>query len=291
MATNRSTSGFNLLWLGVIGAVIATAGYIYFYQVQPLASPWNDAVLNFGVSLAAGIGAAIATGIWRQFKPTDRPRSVWLHLALGLWAWTAAEVAWALYALAGSEPPVPSWADAFWMIGYVLFTAALLYQYRLVFHPSPNKERWYTIGIVAGVLVITLLATVVLRQLISTEEPWLTTCINVFYPFGDLAVAVAALILVRAFGWGVWGRPWIALLVFTFADTLYAWLEVTGLYSYLSEQGNPLSMAADVVYFVAYLVMALGCYSTLLLLRHGPRLRSSSPETQLAGRDSEGTAR
>jgi len=291
MATNRSKSGFNPLGFGVIGAVIATAGYIYFYQVQPLASPWNDAVLNFGTSIPAGIGAAIATWIWRQFKPTDRPRAVWLHLALGLWAWTAAEVAWACYALPGAEPPVPSWADAFWMVGYMLFTAALLYQYRPVFHSTPGKERWTIIGVVAAVLVISLLTTIVLRQLISTEEPWLTTYINVFYPFGDLAVAVAALILVRAFGWGLWGRPWIALLAFTFADALYAWLTITGLYSYLSEQGNPLSMVSDVVYFDAYLVMMLGCYSILLLLRHGPRLRSSSSELRTANRNGEGTAR
>lgn len=290
MATNRSTGRFNLLWLGVIGAVIATAGYFYFYQMQPLASPWNDAILNFGVSVAAGIGAAIATWIWRQFKPTDRPRAVWLHLALGLWTWTAGEAAWAIYALAGSEPPVPSWADALWMAGYALFIAALLYQYRLVFHPTPTKERWIISGVVVAVLIISLFTTLVLRQLVSTEEAWLATFINVFYPFGDLAVAVAALILVRAFGWGLWGRPWIALLVFTFADTLYAWLIITGLYAYLSDQGNPLSMVADIVYFDAYLIMALGCYSTLLLLRHGPHLRAPSSETPLAGSNSKGIA-
>ena len=289
MATNRSKSGFNPLWFGVIGAVVATAGYIYFYQVQPLASPWNDAVLNFSYCIAAGIGAAIATRIWRQFKPTDAPRAVWLHLSLALWTWTAAEAAWACYALLGTEPPVPSLADAFWMVGYVLLTAALLYQYRPVFHPTPDKERWTIIGVVAAVLVISLLTTLVLRQLVSTEEPWLTTYVNVFYPFGDLAAAVAALILVRAFGWGLWGRPWIALLVFTFSDALYAWLTTTGVYSYLSEQGNLLSMVTDVVYFDAYLIMALACYSQLLLLRHGSRLRSSSFDMQTANGDGEGT--
>lgn len=289
MITNRSKSGFNPLWFGAIGAVIATAGYIYFYQAQPLASPWNDAVLNFGTSIAAGAGAAIATWIWWQFKPTDHPRAVWLHLALGLWAWTAGEVVWACYALIGIDLQAPSLADFFWMIGFVVFIPALLYQYRLVFRSTRRQERLVMIGVVVAVLVGSLLGTVVLRQLVSAEEPWLTTYINVFYPFGDLAVAVAALILVRAFGWGLWGRPWIALLVFTFSDALYAWLTLTGLYSYLSEQGNPLSMVCDVVYFDGYLVMMLGCYSILLLLHHGPRLRPSSSKIQTANRDSGGS--
>lgn len=277
MTTNEAKGGINPLWFGVIGAIIVTTGYIYIYQAQPLASPWNDIILNFSYTIAAGLGAVIVSSIWQQFTPSDRPRLVWRYLALSLWVWTAGETAWACYyLLAGAEPPVPSWADFFWLAGYVFFTAALLYQYRLVFQTTRSQERRWVLGIVIATLVVTLLGTTILRQLIDTEEPWLSTCINVFYPIGDLAVAVVALMLVRTFGWGLWGRPWIALLVFTFSDALYAWLELSGIYSFLSAEGNPLSMACDVIYFGAYLVMALACYSQLLLLKYGPRLHPSS---------------
>jgi hypothetical protein len=61
---------------------------------------------------------------------------------------------------------------------------------------------------------------------------------------------------------------------------LYAWLEISGVYSFLVEGGNPLSLMADVVYFEAYLIVALACYSQWLLLKYGPFWRRPIAEAQ-----------
>lgn len=257
--------------LSVLAALIATALYIYIYQMQPLPLPWNDTVLNFSYCFAAGSGALLATLIWRRFAPADRPRRVWGNLALGLWMWTVAEAAWAAYVVIYGEAPGVSVADVLWFAGYVFFAAALLHQYLLLFRPSLRRALLVLAAVTVGVLLISLLFTGLAMQSADSDKPWLETYVAIFYPLGDLAVAAAALYLVRTFGWGLWGRPWLALLVFTVSDALYAWLEITGLYNAISASGNLGSMVVDVLYFAAYLVMALACYWQWRLLKYGPQ--------------------
>lgn len=256
--------------LSVPVVLIAMALYIYIYQMQPLPSPWNDTVLSFSYCFAAGSGALLATLIWRRFAPTDRPRPVWGNLALGLWMWTVAEAVWVTYVLIYGEAPGVSVADVLWLGGYGFFAAALVHQYLLLFRPG-SRQMWVIVPVVTvGVLLITLLFTGLAMQSADSDKTWPEMYVAIFYPFGDLAVAAAALYLVRTFGRGLWGRPWLALLVFTISDALYAWLEITGLYSAISTRGNLGSMVVDVIYFAAYLVMALACYRQWHLLKYGP---------------------
>lgn len=255
--------------LSVLVALIATALYIYIYQMQPLPSPWNDVILNSSYCFAAGSGALLATLIWRCFAPTDRPRPVWGNLALGLWMWTAAETVWAAYVLMYGDAPGVSVADVLWFAGYGFFAAALAHQHLLLFRPSPRRTLLVLAAVTVSVLLISLLFTGLAMQT-ADSKTWPETYVAICYPFGDLAVAVAALYLVRTFGWGLWGRPWLALLVFTISDALYAWLEVTGVYTAFSQSGNVGSLMVDVIYFAAYLVMALACYWQWRLLKYGP---------------------
>lgn len=269
----------NPVQLGLLGVLAVTAAYLYIYQAQPLGTGtwgeavfnWNDVVLNLSYGFAAGLGAVAATLIWRHFEPSDRPRATWGYFALALWAWTAAEIVWALYALRlGDEMPTLTPADIFWFIGYGFFAAALLHQYRLIFHPTRAREGWAVVGGTLVVLLASLIAAAATRQLVDVETTWPETYVTIFYPLGDLAVVLAALALVRTFGWGLWGRTWLGLLVFAASDALYAVLEITGVYSALSASGDPLSLLADVVYFAAYLLVALVCYAQWRLLKYGP---------------------
>ncbi len=95
--------------------------------------------------------------------------------------------------------------------------------------------------------------------------------LNSFYPAADLVLALLALWLVNHFTGGAFSRPWLGLLAFAFADLLYAWIEISGLYSWSVDQSNLLSTAADVVYLGAYLLLGLGILSHWVFLKYGLR--------------------
>jgi hypothetical protein len=70
---------------------------------------------------------------------------------------------------------------------------------------------------------------------------------------------------------GAFSRPWLGLLAFAFADFLYAWAEISGVYSWGINQANLLSTITDVAYLGAYLILGLGVLSHWVFLRYGLR--------------------
>lgn len=73
---------------------------------------------SFMVSPLAALTAILATHLWRQMKSGAQSRILWGGLFLGWLCWAIAESLWAAYSLAG-EDPYPSWADLFFLAGYV----------------------------------------------------------------------------------------------------------------------------------------------------------------------------
>jgi hypothetical protein len=271
MPVRRSTL---YLWLVCLAAAVTVAAYIYFYVGQPLSGQWNDVMEALLICLAAISSAVAATFTWRHFPAADRgPRNVWGNFALAFWFWAGAEAIILGYLLLGIEPPLLTAADVLWMAGYIFFGGALIHQYHLVYRSSRTQETAVALGVAAAVFVVSLAVTALVIALIPSEKTWLEMFVSILYPFLDLAVGLAALRLVYVFGGRLWSRPWFGLFVFALADGFYAWLVVAGIYDYFVATGNPLSLAADVLYLAAYLVVTIACYSQLLLLRFGlPRL-------------------
>jgi hypothetical protein len=257
--------------LSTVAIIILTTVYVLLYQFQPLPVEWNNAILNFSFAVAAGLGALAATLTWRQFQPGEMPRRIWGFFALAMWGWASAEVIWGIYALLMEEVPEVTLADVPWVGSFALFAISFLLQFRLIFATSPSQERKWLAGATGGVLLAALAGTWLLRAFGGeTEQTWSETYLAVFYPCADLALALAAIKLGRVFGRGMWGRAWMGLLVMVGADLLYSFLTFSGLYAQSAENGNPLSLIADTLYFDAYLLLALACYTQYLLLRHGP---------------------
>lgn len=269
MSSSNAHSRFFLYSL--IGIVVVTIAYVLVYQFQPLPGSWNDTILNFSYSVAAGLGALAATLVWKQFQPGEMPRRVWGFFALGLWGWTLGETLWAIFAVTMDEVPDLSLADLPWVGAYVFFAISFFLQFRLIYGVRRAAERKLLIlGLCVSVLGA-LLGTLLMRGLGGeTEQTWLETYVAVFYPLADLVLVIAAVKLWRVFGRGMWGRAWIGLLVMAIADLLYSFLTFSGLYAQSASDGNPLSLLADTLYFDSYLLLAVACYAQYLLLRHGP---------------------
>jgi hypothetical protein len=270
------------LWLALAGAGVIVAVYIYLYVGQPLPGSWNETLEFFLTALVALSSAVTATLIWRHFPEADRGlRRVWGTFALGFWLWTLAEIIFFGYALANIAPPLLTVGDAFWLVGYIFVGGALVYQYRLVYRPSRAREGGIALGLTAAAVIISLGVTALMQAIFPSEESWLAAFVSILYPFLDLAVGLAALWLVYAFGGRLWSRPWLGLFVFAIADVVYAWLVATGVYDNWVSAGNPLGLVADVLYLCAYLVAAIACLSQLLVLRYGlPPAAAPEPEDQ-----------
>ncbi len=247
-----------------------TLGYVYIYQQMPLPEGWNDIVLNFSIALAALAGAIISSFIWIRFEKGEAPRSIWRPFAWGLWLWATAELSWAISDLFTEVPDI-SPIDIPWIAAFAPLGVSLLRQFRLVYSPARQQERkWLAIAL-GGVAGGTILTTLLLHLLAkSADQAWYETLLLVFYPFADLALAIPAILLARLFGRGLWGRAWIGLLVMAVSDAIYSVLVFSGIYASSAEQGNLLSLLADVSYFDAYLLLAISCVMQWVLLRYGP---------------------
>lgn len=268
MKTTHPTT--RMLVLGFLGILLATAAFIYVYQVYPLPGIWNDIVINSSYCVAAVLAAWISLRIWRMFGKDEAPRRMWFNLGVGLACWATAELFWTLYTLVGEVPDI-SLADVPWVFGYAFFAVAFISQYRLIHVSKPSQERKWLAFSIAGTLLVAIIVTILLRKLSGhSDQSFAETYLLVFYPIADLALAIGVICLARIFRRGLWGRIWLSFLVFVFSDGLYSILVFSGLYTQFVESGNMLSMVSDVLYLDAYLLIWLVAYAQFLLLKHGP---------------------
>lgn len=252
-----------------IAALVFIAAYSLIYWAEPFSDLWNVIVTNLFLVIASSVTAAIATKIWARYDKTDAPRRVWRYYATGLWLWAAGEVTWGYLNVTQGEVPVGS-PDVFWVVAYIFLGYALLCQYRLLARPS--KEE-FTSRILIALLMLLIFHLVIYGLLTSGMEAatQLDAIVNSFYPAADLLLVMVAIWLARNFSGGAFSRPWIGLLAFTFADFLYAWAEISGVYSWGINQTNLLSTVTDIAYLGAYLVLGIGILSQLVFLKYGLR--------------------
>lgn len=238
------------------------------YVFEPFSDFWNDLFSNIAAIFPAGLCAVLASQVLLRYSPSDQPRRVWVHLSIGLWLWTIAEVIWGYYNMMIGEVSI-NIADLFWVLAYGFFGYAVYIQYQIIFHPDKRLNTIWTMLWIATTFILMLgIAWLLVR---FTDESWgFPLLLASFYPAADIAIGLSAIRIVWRFRGGALAYPWIGLSSFSIADTLYAFVEFSGLYAWSVSQGNFWSTTADVSYVAAYLFVALGCYAQLLLLKHGP---------------------
>jgi hypothetical protein len=264
---------------GGIYAFLLLVSYAILYYYEPFGD-FSRLLLDSITILAALTSAVILSLIVTFFQPGEPPRQIWIYFALALWMWTIGEVVWGGYDLLLGEVPDTTFADLFFFIGYLFFTLALASQYRLVLFLPGRKIFWVAAGIWLATIAATLLVMVVLKSQAFASE-----FITYFYPIGDLAVGVAALILVVTFRGGTLARPWLSLLAFVLSDSLYLWATTNNMYAWQSfgEGAGPqwITLFIDMVYLMAYIIMGWGVFQQYLLLRFGVAI--AERDTKLTG--------
>jgi hypothetical protein len=245
-----------------IFSTILLVGYIAIYQGLLFPEPWSTIILNVVTVLASGFAAVMATLVLKYYEKDEAPHKIWQNLMIACWLWFAGEVLWGLYILFFGEAPMGIF-DIAWVIGFVYFTLALYYQHSIV---APSKKVFLRNVAIAAWIVVLLLP---LPVVFFTKDATFQTYLDFFYPFADLAVGIAGLLLIFTFQGGAMMRPWIGLVVFGVTDFLYAWAEQSGVYAWSVGEGNLLSLFIDTSYTAAYIILALGFLAHWSLLRYG----------------------
>ena len=259
-------SSARLKWLAIIAAVGLTAVYSYIYFVEPFDVFWNN-LLSDGLSVFASLLSAIAaTMVWAYYDKTDYPRKFWRYFAIGLWLWFVGESIWAYLNMTIVEVTVGP-HDIFWIISYYFIGRTFLLQYQILRRPTTRA----LLGLAVAMLVLVFVLTLAVSVFLSGSSDTFETLINAFYPAADFVLVLSALWVTSSFQGGALGRPWIGLLIFCVSDLMNAWLQYSGIYAWSLDQGNLLSSISDIIYFAAYLVLALGAFSQWRFLKYGLR--------------------
>jgi hypothetical protein len=193
------------------------------------------------------------------FKTMDKAKIAWILLLVGIFLNVAAEVTYAgLDLLAGLDMNeiFPSWADLFWIIGYVPLLIGLLLLMTGYRASGLPMGSWFKYAIAA--LSLTAVAAVVVIWVIipiasDPEAGFLSKFASAYYPIADIVLLVPALALILVglqFKNGRIIAPWIlltaAFICWCFSDILYSVLTWQDLYG----SGNYIDLGWSLSYLL-----------------------------------------
>jgi hypothetical protein len=208
--------------------------------------------------LAFGVFAIAAAGLFRNgVGMKNRLSTVWLGYSLGVLLWFLGESTWAVYALWYSiSVPFPSFADGFWLAGYIPLVCAMVIQswpFRGFLSSRKMLTVISTVFVLAGLLLVAIIPPTYAS---SIGQDLVSVAVGLAYPLLDLALLVVALPILFLFGRGTFWRPFLFVtvgLILTFVgDILFNWATLNGVYydgSYL-----------ELFFHWSYLTLAYGFY-------------------------------
>jgi two-component system, cell cycle response regulator len=198
------------------------------------ATGFGDADIDrlFDVWLYDGLMLGAAGSCLLRVVLVDREQLAWGLLGLGLLAWTGGEIFYSA-ALSGAETiPIPSPADAGYLLFYPLAYAALIALLRDRIGAFPIA-RWLD-GLVVGTAIAALAAALALGPIVdaSTAGSIAAVATNLAYPIADLTLLTLVFTACAFTGW----RPGLTWL--TLGGGLLALAVSDGIYLLQSAQGT-----------------------------------------------------
>jgi len=240
----RAGIGFALLACALIAAWLA------WQPGGETLATWIDDVATVVAALVATL-LCVRTGAAQR----SRIRTFWWLLAAATGAWTAAEIAWAVYDLALGDVPAVSWADAGYLAAIPL-TAAALFVHPALRGGGSSRARALLDGLAVATALLFLSWTVVLGPLWERSDlSQLGDAVALAYPFGDgVLVFFVVLAVHRMTGAERLSLALLlgGLLAMAVGDSAYAYL--TGVAEF--DSGGPL----DVTWIAAYLGIGLSAW-------------------------------
>jgi len=216
--------------IGVIVALMAADMIISLPMLLPeVPYDWYS---NISVILSATIACIILGIVAFNYGIRTEAGIIWLLLFISSFFSILGEMSWATYDLILKVDPYPSWADLFWIIGYILLLSALILEDRAVKIPR-NKVLVIIWSIIIIGATIAIYFTFVNEMLIYEDYGIPEKIISLFYIVWDMIQLFILGMIFFKYRHGSLGISWLIILigitVRTAADITYTymdWLEI-----------------------------------------------------------------
>ena len=160
-------------------------------------------------------------------------RAPWAMMGLGLLAWTAGEIYYSAALAQRDEVPIPSLADAGYLLFYVFsyVSLALLVRARM---PGFRRSLWLD-GAIAALAVSALAAALAFERIMELSiygDAW-SVATNLAYPIGDLVLLGMVVAVFGLSGWrpgAAWKMIGAGLAAMAVADGIYLLQAAEGTY-------------------------------------------------------------
>ena len=186
----------------VIPAAILACIGLAFLLIMASNVLGDEMIFTLGSVLNAPLAILItilAASIYQRMGIQKQPRGMWAGLVICWALWAVAESLWFIFSLTGNEPPYPSWADLFWLLGYIPLVIGLVSRLRSI----PNKPTLFQEILIwlISLLIILAAGLFVIRPTIVYwgEGRLVENLPNIIYPVADLIVAIIILRLFFSF--------------------------------------------------------------------------------------------
>lgn len=208
---------------------------------------------------------------WLTSDIHDVSKRIWGLFAAGVLLWAVAELIWGYYEVfLEIDVPYPSLADLLWIPGYLPFFGGLILRYRM-FNVKLDTRQVFSLIIV---IVLFLLATIyfVIQPIVAYFDPERLgeSLLNVFYPLGDLFLFILSALILFSFEKGRFAVTWLFIslgfIIVSVSDLTFSYASWNEVY-YPEGNLNFVSFFVDVTYALSYLLLALGIYAYLVLLK------------------------
>ena len=256
---------FDWRWPAAVALLVFQVLFVDWLLLKPggeTALLWFD---DIAVAVAPFVAGVMSLAAARRYWGS-RTGVGWGLIGVGLFLFTFGDATWAFQELAmGIEVPFPSVSDIGYLGGYLPVFLGLLLMPQA---PATGLRRTkLTLDILIGITAVGLISwhTVIAPLLAEGSGSHLADAVSVAYPFLDLAIVFAVLILVARARPGASSLP-ILLLGAAFAVTAFS----DSLYTYLSQVGDYATGSyIDAGWLAGYNLVTLAA-----LLSVGPRLRT-----------------
>jgi two-component system, cell cycle response regulator len=217
------------LVLRAAGAVVLLA----FCAFAVAAATGEGASTLFGTWIYCGVMVGAAASCLARAVLVRRERTAWLLIGAGLLIWTGGEIYYEVAVSISGSVPIPSPADAGYLLFYPLTYAGLIVLLRERIGSFPST-RWLD-GLIAGLAVAALTAALALGPIAdaSREGSGLEVATNLAYPICDLTLLTLVVTAAAFTGWrpgATWSLLGAGLLVLAGSDVAYLLESAQGTY-------------------------------------------------------------
>jgi hypothetical protein len=203
-----------------------------------------------------------------RFKKTGNHGKAWLLFLGTAISWFIAETTWTVYELAYHINPFPSYADAFYIVGYPFLFLFSIY-YLKPFKKLISKKMLVSASLIS---ISVLIPNVYMTIDNNSNENKFTMAIGAIYPIADAIILVPALIGIFLFFRGavnfLWTLLLIGILFEVIADTGFQYFTLNDLYY----TGHPI----DILFLWSYIMFSFCVYNHIQIFKKDNTIKEST---------------